>query len=68
MLPPFDEFVKTFDFDKLSYDLNAITSGSLSERQDALSPEQQRLVATMAVSSALALMRQYHAWLSQRLR
>ena len=66
-IPPFDNFVKNFSFEKLSYDLNFSASKILKESSSLFTEEQYQVIASTIATMSLALLRQYHQWLSEKI-
>ena len=61
----FSEFERDINFQKLFYDMERIAPSDLKESSSLFTQEQYSfLTKTMAVMN-LALLRQYHEWLSE---
>lgn len=59
-IPPFDNFVKNFSFEKLSYDLNFSASKILKESSSLFTEEQYQVIAsTIVVPMAQGLSTQH---------
>lgn len=66
-VPPFSEFVKCFDFDKLRYDLTSTAPQILKESNDLFTEEQYKFLTSTAATMMMALLQQYHQWFSEKL-
>ena len=61
-LPPFEEFIKNIDFDKLSYDMERYSP-------DILFTKEQFIYMNTAFSVSIRVfLAQYHQWLSEMLQ
>lgn len=66
-IPSFDEFKKNIDFEKFSYDLTAMATQELKKPSDLFSADQYRFLTSTVATMSLALIQQYHQWLSEQL-
>lgn len=64
-MPPFSDFIKSVDLDKLSYDLDIHASPMLKDKTDLFTQEQYEFLTATLAAMSLALLRQYHQWLSE---
>lgn len=66
-IPPFADFVQSFDFEKLNYDLDAMSEKELKKPTDLFTTEQYRFLTSTVAAMSLALLQQYHQWLAEQL-
>lgn len=66
-LPPFSEFTKSLDFEKLDYDLNSFASSNLKKPSDLFSEEQYSFLTQTMSAMLLSMLQQYHQWLTQKI-
>lgn len=67
-LPKFEEFKKQINLDSAAYDFNTLISAAMTSGTVPFTPEQIYALAACSVSAALALLQQYHTWLSETLQ
>ena len=67
VLPSFKDFINSVDMDKFSYDLAASASPDLKNASKLFSQEQYEFVTKTFATMSLALLQQYHTWLSEQL-
>ena len=67
-LPPFEEFIKNIDFDKLSYDMERYSPDILKHSTDLFTKEQFIYMNTAFSVSIRVFLAQYHQWLSEMLQ
>lgn len=66
-LPPFSEFAKSFDFEKMGYDIQRFSPPALKDSSSLFTQEQYTFVCETMVTMNLAMLQQYHSWLSKQL-
>lgn len=66
-LPAFSEFTRSIDFQKLAYDLESFATPDLKKSSDLFSQEQYAFLTNSFTTMSLALLQQYHQWLSVQL-
>lgn len=66
-IPPFSEFVQSVDMSKLNYDINRFATEDLRHSSCLFTEEQYAFLTSTAVTMQLALLAQYHQWLSEQL-
>lgn len=64
-MPPFSDFIKSVDLDKLSYDLELHASSVLKDETNLFTQEQYEFLTATFATMSLTLLRQYHQWLSE---
>lgn len=67
MLPSFQEFLNTFDIEKLDYDMRRFTDAKAMADTTALAQKQYNLVVNTNLGLTYAILAQYHQWLIEQL-
>lgn len=66
-LPSFNDFVQSVNMSEVSYDINKFASEDLKHSSDLFTQEQYTFLTNTMVTMQLALLAQYHQWLSEQL-
>lgn len=64
-IPPFSDFLESFNPEKLSYDLELHASSVLKDETNLFTQEQYEFLTATFATMSLTLLRQYHQWLSE---
>lgn len=69
-LPPFSDFLKDMDMNKLHYDMAYFLdlSGGSSSLDGRFTKEQYNLIVQTTTTSLFAYLQRYHEWLSEELQ
>lgn len=65
-MPEFYNFLKDFDLNKFSYDIEALAPPELKQSTNVLTKEQYDFISKVVTSEILALLQQYHQWLMKQ--
>lgn len=66
-IPPFSDFVRSVDFNKLSYDLESIAPAELKESSSLFTEAQYSFISNTVAAMSLSLLQQYHQWLAEQI-
>lgn len=66
-LPSFDKFKESIDFDKLDYDIERHSTPLLKQSSSLFTQEQYTFICQTMAALNLAMLQQYHQWLSEQL-
>ena len=66
-LPPFSKFSETVDFDKMGYDIEQLSPPALRKPSSLFTQEQYTFMCQTMATMNLAMLQQYHQWLSEQI-
>ncbi len=66
-LPPFSEFAKSFNFEKMGYDIQCFSPPALKNSSSLFTQEQYTFMCETMMTMNLAMLQQYHQWLAEQL-
>lgn len=66
-IPPFSEFIKSVNMSEISYDMNRFATDDLRQSSDLFTQEQYTFLTNTMVTMQVALLAQYHQWLSEQI-
>ena len=64
----FSEFVKQFNWNSFSYDLEKYSPDALKQSSDLFTQDQYSFLMQSCSTMFLAILRSYHEWLAEQLR
>lgn len=65
-LPPFSNFSENVNFEKLGYDIERMSPPSLKKPSSLFTQEQYSFICQTMATMNLAILQQYHQWLSEQ--
>ena len=66
-LPPFSEFAKSFDFEKMGYDMQHVSPPALKNSSSLFTQKQYDFMCQTMAAMNFAMLQQYHQWLAEQL-
>lgn len=66
-LPSFNNFLESTNMDTMAYDFEHAIATIAEQSGEAFSSEQLKIITHCSVAASTALLRSYHAWLSEML-
>lgn len=66
-LPPFSEFSKSVDFEKMGYDMQRFSPQALRNSSSLFTQDQYTFMCQTMATMNQAMLQQYHQWLAEQL-
>lgn len=66
-LPPFSEFAKSFNLEKMRYDMQYVSSPDLKDSSSLFTQKQYNFMCQTMATMNFAMLQQYHQWLAEQI-
>lgn len=66
-IPSFYDFMRSIDIEKIKYDVSQFSAPELKENYNPFSKEEYALITNTNMAMIMAVLAQYHQWLSEQL-